>query len=183
MDNPRITYLIPLHVDIGALRRIVSLWFRAKTQWRTTEAPAITYRAMKLIADLKAEHLDENQILEPVFKRGLMHWAHSEQLLLACLADHDADVRGRAVARIIQLRHESEEPPRKRGRPTASGLCVFQLPKPNWEATHYSNMIDWKAEQVYEPPYASFPRSRSENSRNHRLFSMCLQTHNMSRGV
>ena len=108
---------------------------------------------MKLIADLKAEHLDENRILEPVFKRGLMHWAHSEQLLLACLADHDADVRGRAVARIVQLRHESEEPPRKRGRPTASGLRVFQLPKPNWEATHYSNMIDWKAEQVYEPPY------------------------------
>ena len=24
MDNPRITYLIPLHVDIGALRRILS---------------------------------------------------------------------------------------------------------------------------------------------------------------
>ena len=90
------------------------LWFRAKKQWRATEAPAITYKAMKLITDLKAEHLDENQILEPVFKRGLMHWAHSEQLLLACLADLDADVRGRAVARIIQLHHESKEPPRKR---------------------------------------------------------------------
>ena len=112
-----------------------------------------------------------------------MHWAHSEQLLLACLADHDADVRGRAVARIIQLHRESEEPTRKQGRPTASGLRVFQLPKPNWVATLYSNMIDWKAEQVYEPPYASFLLIRLENSRNCRSYSMCLQTPNMSRGV
>ena len=47
----------------------------------------ILYKAMKLIDDLKAEHMDENRILEPVFKQGLMHWAHSEPLLLAWLVD------------------------------------------------------------------------------------------------
>ena len=125
------------------------LWFSAKKNWRATEAPSIAFKAMQLLNGLP---LNEQRILWPVFKRGFMYWAHSEQLLLACLASENPDVRAHAVARILRLREPVQltQVKKKKG---SSGVRTFELPSPVLNAPNYWSMIDWTAEQVTEPPY------------------------------
>ena len=104
------------------------LWFKAKCQWRATEAPLIAFDAMKLIDSLP-DH--EKLVLCPVFERGFMYWAHPEQLFLGCLASSDDDMRARAVARIIRLRHPAEaavEKANPKKRKTKSVVRIFELP-------------------------------------------------------
>ena len=61
--------------------------------------------------------------------------------------------RARAVARITALR-QNHDPlklinKRKRGE---SHVRIFHLPKPNWDAMTFENMIRWDKEEVHEPP-------------------------------
>ena len=90
-----------------------------------------------------------------MFKHEFTYWAHSEQLLLACLGSDDGNVRARAVACIISLRNSmspATEPPRKKKNVTHS-VRMFELPSPIYSASHFSTMIDWDTEQVTEPPF------------------------------
>ena len=93
MDNPRITYLIPLHVDIGALRRILSpdMVCRQRLQFAVVQgqkAMAYDWSSGHNLQGNEVDRRPQSWALgwEPnpwaSFKRGLMHWAHSEQLLL-----------------------------------------------------------------------------------------------------
>ena len=125
------------------------LWFSAKKNWRATDAPKIAFEAMRLINGLP---LNEQRILWPVYKRGFMYWAHSEQLLLACLASPDPDVRAQAVARILRLR-APEQPTQAKRRKRSSNVRTFELPSPVVNAPNFWSMIDWSQEQVFEPPY------------------------------
>lgn len=122
------------------------LWFNAKYRWRATQAPIIAFEAMKLIHGLPKH---EKLVLAPVFERGFSYWAHSEQLLLACLASDDSDVRARAVARILRLRHA----PAASQKSKKIAVRVFENPIPVYTATHFSSMIDWSKEQILEPPF------------------------------
>ena len=135
------------------------LWFSAKKNWRATEAPLLAFDAMRLIRELPQ---DEQRIIRPVYERGFMHWCHPEQLILACLGDHDPDVRAQAVARIICQRNNhraaTTEPPRAKKSKGGKGkekneVRTFILPTPLYEAQHYSTMIDWANEQSPDPPY------------------------------
>ena len=129
------------------------LWFRAKLSWKATEASAILYDAMKLIKKLPA---NERSVVSPVIERGFF-WAHPEQLLLGCLGSSDEDVRARAVAKIIAVRQGEgqgqalKDKGRKRKR-AESDVRIFHLPKPNYDATHFSEMIFWDQESITEPP-------------------------------
>ena len=125
------------------------LWFSAKKNWRVTEAPNIAFKAMQLINGLP---LNEQRILWPVYNRGFMYWAHSEQLFLACLASENADVRAQAVARILRLR-EPQQPTQAKKKKTSSNVRTFELPSPVLNAPNFWSMIDWSQEQVLEPPY------------------------------
>jgi hypothetical protein len=80
--------------------------------------------------------------------------------LLCMLGDEDPVVRKEAVEKVMSLRHSPPQPQpstlpgRARGCPLkrrASGTPVippYQLPKPVYDAPHYSKMIDWSVEQV-----------------------------------
>ena len=119
--------------------------FTSKYHWRATEALAILFQAMKLVKKLP---LQELQLIHPVLD-CIFFWAHPEQLFLGCLGSEDADVRARAIARIVALC----KPPKagklisKRKWGQSSGR-VFQLPKPNYNADHFSYMINWETEVI-----------------------------------
>ena len=125
-----------------------ALWFQSRLKRRATDAPALAFKAMHLIQKLRV-----------VFERGFFY-GHSEQLFLGCLACEDPDVRAQAVARIFALRYPTtveQEPSTSTGRGRSrkqpmTDLRIFKLPKPVYNATHFSRMIDWSTEQVYEPP-------------------------------
>ena len=133
------------------------LWFDCKLNWRCTDAPKIIFRAMKLMLALpKKEWLS----VKPVFERSF-YWGHPEQLLLACLSDADADVRSRAVARIIKARAlggkgkagKKGKVKGQRASGEAATVRVFQIPPPIYTATEYSEMIDWTSNEISSPPF------------------------------
>ena len=125
------------------------IWFRAKFSWRATEPSAILFEAIKLVYKLPA---DERGVVCPVLERRFF-WGHLEQLLFGCLGSPDEDVRARAVAIIIALRQcpasKGKVGKRKRG---PSNVRILHLPKPNYQANHFSQMINWEAEVISEPP-------------------------------
>jgi hypothetical protein len=98
-------------------------------------------------------------IVLPVFECGL-YWAHPANLLLCMLGDKDPAVRKEAVDKVMSLHNSppqsqlSTSSGRACGHPLkrqASGTPVippYQLPKPVYDAPHYSKMIDWSVEQV-----------------------------------
>ena len=147
------------------------IWFLAKRNWKAYQAPEIVFRVMKLIHGLP---LHERRILCPVFERGFLYWMHPEQLLLGCIASDDADVRSRAVARVIQIRSTRSESSKvvvgkKRGRKPA--VRVLELPNPVYSAKDFTTMIDWNESQVTEPPllrYEIYPRKILRHSRQPR---------------
>ena len=130
------------------------LWFLAKSRWRAYQAPEIVFKTMKLIHALP---LHEQRIICPVFERGFLYWMHPENLFLACLASNDADIRSRAIARIIQIRADASGSSstvmgRKRGRKSAPKVRILELPDPIYSAQDFSSMIDWDQSQKTEPP-------------------------------
>ena len=126
------------------------LWFSAKQKWKATEAAEIVFDGMKLIDALPIE---EKEVIKPVFERGFGHWAHAENLFLSCLGSSDADIRSRAVARIISLRLTEIGNNRRKRRREASSVRMFQLPELLYNASDFSSIIDWSVEQVNEPPF------------------------------
>ena len=131
------------------------LWLNAKQFWRATEAPLIAFKAMKIISELP---VSEQNILRPVFERGFTYWLHAEQLLLGCLGSQDADIRARAVARVLHIRNLAKQQVQptttKRKRKRVESLVrIFKLPTPKYDADDFSTMIDWETEQMTEPPY------------------------------
>jgi hypothetical protein len=76
--------------------------------------------------------------------QGNAYLAHSENLLLAMLADTDVNARKKAVQTILQIRNErttDDECPRK-----------FLIPKLDFDADKYYDMIDWTQQPIFEPP-------------------------------
>ena len=144
VSSPAVTRMATFVITVYA-----KLWFKAKFTWRATEASAILFEAMKLAHKLPA---DERSVVCPVLERGFF-WGHPEQLLLGCLGSPDEDVRARAVARIIAL-HQCPAPKGKVGKRKRgpSNVRILHLPKPNYQANHFSQMINWEAEIILEPP-------------------------------
>ena len=61
------------------------------------------------------------------------------------LSDEDSETRSRAVQTIHQCRQEVQQQQQSEARP-------FVLPKINFEATDYTELLDWTSEFITEPP-------------------------------
>ena len=71
------------------------------------------------------------------------YWAHPENVVIACLADSQEEVRRKGVQYILEAR-ESFKPechPRQ-----------FIPPTINLEAIDFINLINWELEEKTEPP-------------------------------
>ena len=77
-------------------------------------------------------------------------FAHSSNLLVAMLAEEDDEsIRKQAVDGIIEIRKIKEHSNIER---TDSGLSIFKVPKLNWDAENYTQIIDWDLKDFCEPP-------------------------------
>ncbi|GBL73277.1 hypothetical protein AVEN_159320-1 [Araneus ventricosus] len=92
-----------------------------------------------------ARQLSDNvkQIIYKVFSNNA-YFAHPEHLLLTMLHDSRKHIRELAVRRILGAR---EKKTKKSG-----GLRLFKLPKLNFKAAYYVDLIDWSNCVVTEPP-------------------------------
>ncbi|GBO23346.1 hypothetical protein AVEN_235140-1 [Araneus ventricosus] len=92
-----------------------------------------------------ARQLPDNvkQIIYKVFSNNA-YFAHPEHLLLIMLHDSRKHIRELAVRRILAARDKKTK--------NSGGLRFFKLPKLNFEAADYIDLIDWSNSVVTEPP-------------------------------
>ena len=113
------------------------MWFRIRLHSKCTEGPSNLVFSLQLLKDLPQPLPG---IIRPVIQRNA-YWAHPEALLLAMAADPAEEVRAHAVQTIQQCRRQ----PQEQVRP-------YLLPMVNMEAEDITQLIDWQAELVTEPP-------------------------------
>ena len=117
----------------------VPMWFACKQHTRITDGPKHLFNQIKLTKVLKDPVL--SIVRENISQNA--YWAHPEVLLLAMLADKDTVTRSKAVDRVLLLRGDSDhgdDQPR-----------LYHVPLLKFTAKSYPDMIDWKAEDIYEP--------------------------------
>ena len=80
-------------------------------------------------------------IVKPVIQSN-GYFGHSENLLISMLCDNDARIKKEAVSNISMIRNrEQEKLPRK-----------FVMPTFNFDATSYTEIINWDTAEMFEPP-------------------------------
>ncbi|GBN60443.1 hypothetical protein AVEN_172978-1 [Araneus ventricosus] len=83
------------------------------------------------------------QIIYKVFSNNA-YFAHPEHLVLTMLRDSRKHIRELAVSRILSAREKKTK--------NSGGWHFFKLPKINFEAADYIDLIDWSNCVVIEPP-------------------------------
>ena len=78
-------------------------------------------------------------VIDPVIQRN-GYFAHPENVLLSMLTDERKHIRELAMRRILRARSEKY------------GVRKFAIPKINFEAEDYIDLIDWQNTAVFEPP-------------------------------
>ena len=88
--------------------------------------------------------LDKNEmIIAQNVLQDNSYWAHTENIVIALLADEREEIRRMGVLRIMKARREFDvsNHPRK-----------FIPPKVDFKAKNYFDMVDWNSEPCTEPP-------------------------------
>ena len=115
----------------------VPAWFNIRENSSCVMGSRNLFRSVELLRDLP-QYLQD--VIKPVITRN-GYWAHPEQVLLAMVADGDPRIRKEAVKLIRSARQvESRE------------VRDFVLPSINFNASRYTELIDWNRESVTQPP-------------------------------
>ena len=114
------------------------MWFEIKCKPSYKDGPSHVLTSVKLFKYLSE---DTKSIVEPTIRRNA-YFAHSENILMAMVADTDQEKRKKAVQIIEKIRQgdifgdESIRP--------------FKVPTINFDAEEYDALIDWDG-MVHEP--------------------------------
>lgn len=122
------------------LRVYAPMWFTIKTR------PLCIYGAKHLHQTIRLSRYLPDQlkaIIDPVIQRNGF-FGHAENILIAMLADESDTVRVLALRRILKAQQATP--------------CIrtFQLPKFNFDAENYIDLINWIEVTVTEPPLTRF---------------------------
>jgi hypothetical protein len=117
------------------------MWFEIKTN------PYFCYGARhlwKLVALTRYLPEELKTVVDAVIQRNA-YFAHPENLLLSMITDDIPTVRKLGYKRIMKARVENHSDIRK-----------FEIPKLNFEAHSYIDLIDWQKNAITEPPVLCF---------------------------
>ena len=120
-------------------------WFSFKKNSKLQDGAKNVFTMLQL---LKTQPKDIQNLAKKYVQINAF-FAHSSNLLAAMLADEDCSIRKQAVDGIIEIRKNKEYSTVDR---TDSGLRIFKVPKLNWEAENYTQIIDWELNTFCEPP-------------------------------
>lgn len=117
------------------------MWMHIRQHWTCSSGACNLYRSVELLRDLPH---DVQKSVRPVLQRNAF-WAHPEQVLLGMVTDGDESVRRRAVQRIREARQQ--ELANDTGK-----VRRFELPAVKFDASVYTEIIDWDKVTVTQPP-------------------------------
>ena len=149
------------------------MWFHIQRNSKCTDGAKNVFRSIELLRDLPLE----DQVLMQKPLQHNAHFAHSEWILLTMLCEKDRFLRERAVKLILDLRIKNQPEPQavdndsdeadlanlseseNEGQdvegdvhlPKMHQVRIFKVPKLNFKANSYTEMIDWTTD-AHEPP-------------------------------
>lgn len=121
------------------LKSYMPVWFNIKKSKYLTDGPEHIFQTVK-----SSRFLPENllQVIDPVIERNA-YFAHPENLMLSMIVDKRTHIRELGLRRIIKARTSA---------PKRKSIRAFHPPKLNFQATEYSELIDWTATTLSPPP-------------------------------
>ena len=113
-------------------------WFQVKTKPLLTHGAVHFWKAIKASRDFPEAVI---QIINKVFSTN-GYLAHPENILISMLTDSRPNIRELAVRRIQNARK----------RVTTDDIRIFRVPKINFSAEDYTDLINWQSCVITEPP-------------------------------
>lgn len=112
-------------------------WFTIKMNCKTFNGPRNLFYTIQSSRYLPKEYME-------VVHKSIQHnafYAHPENILLSMIHDENKKVRQTAYQRISEAR-----------KTRAKSIRKFEIPKLNFKAKTYYNLIDWNTVSITEPP-------------------------------
>ena len=122
-----VTYVVKIYAP---------MWFRIKRNPSCKNGACHLFQTIKNSRSLPKEI---KAIIDPVIQRN-SYFAHPENVILAMLNDERKHIQELAVRRILRARSDPQK------------LRLFQIPKINFSAKKYTDMIDWQKTLITKPP-------------------------------
>ena len=119
----------------------IPFWFLVKKHHSINDGARHMFTFIKLTRYLDKKYLD---IIDPVISRNC-YFAHPENILLSMLSDSRRDLRVLAVNKIIQARQSNDN----------TSIRKFSVPKLNFQAAHYTDMVDLNTVNITSTPILS----------------------------
>lgn len=122
------------------LRVYAPLWFNIKLNSSCKFGASHVYRLVESTRYLSCNH---KAVIDPVIQRNAF-FCHPENLLLAMISDDPQHIRELGLRRILKARNNQDE--------KATEWRVFRIPKVNFQARDYTDLINWDMCVVTSPP-------------------------------
>lgn len=119
-------------------------WFNIKLKSSCLDGPKHLLEMIKRSRYLPEEIL---KIIDPVIERN-SYFAHPENILLCMLNDERLHIRELSLRRILKSRETSNSG-------TSATVREFTVPKLNFNAESYEELINWQTCKVTEPPFTA----------------------------
>lgn len=118
------------------------MWFYIKQDSSCFSGANHLWRTITLSRYLPTEL---KRIIDPVIQRNA-YFGHCENILISMLADHRHSIRELGARRILKARKQSSQSVHK------NFVREFTVPKINFLANDYVELIDWQTSVITEPP-------------------------------
>lgn len=118
----------------------IPTWFEIKKNPSCVNGPKHLFSTIIKIRYLKNECLGAYQAATKAIQTNAFY-AHPENMLLGMAFDEDVDFRRDAIKKILAARNNPRQERRQ-----------FKVPKINFEADHYTQIINWDVVDITEPP-------------------------------
>lgn len=123
------------HLAEFVIKVYAPFWFSVKLNPEFSDGPRNFFKFIQCVS-----HMPEyiKSIAQKVLQNNA-YFAHQENLLVAMLVDSEQNIRRIAVEAILKARQTE-----------GNAMRIFELPKINWEASHYTEIVHF--EDGIEPP-------------------------------
>ncbi|XP_053967743.1 uncharacterized protein LOC128869586 [Anastrepha ludens] len=129
-----------VHIVTFIMKVYLPMWFQIKLNDSIADGARHVFTMIK-----NSRYLPEHllRVVDPVIQPNA-YFAHPENLLLSMVTDENRNVRKIGVQRILKARETTST--------AKNSVRSFILPKLNFNATNYYEMIDWSSTILSPPP-------------------------------
>lgn len=132
------------NITVVIMKVYVPMWFRIKKDWQCTEGARHVFESIQRAKEVPKAYRD---VMHKYIQNNA-YFAHPENVLLSMVTDERPQVRRLGIERIIKARQVDQ------GQ-GAGSIRPFQIPKLNFKAKEYTELINWDTLVVTPPPVLS----------------------------